>query len=170
VEKKNIRREIVEQKRIPVVGLQAENGGLRSFPFWETIPSEKLTVNRQNGVWEVMGRRPKLDTDADVSEQATTATTETSETTTIRRRRRRTKPNPTDSQALLNALLKARGARGATSADINIVVNWGRGVYAEASELKSLPTRTRRSRNDNTAERQANLELNQALLAGVHAA
>ena len=106
-----------------------------------------------------MGRRPKA-----VIEGAEAPVT----TTPIRRTRRsRVIDHGTQGQILLASLLKSRGERGATREDALAVVQWARGVHAEAAELKALSTQVRKAKAENFAERQVALQLNQALLEGV---
>lgn len=73
----------------------------------------------------------------------------------------------TQTQILVNAILKARGESGANQADVLTVVSWARGVHSAGAELKTLAARVRKSRTDGTAGRQINYDVNKALLDGV---
>ena len=106
-----------------------------------------------------MGRRPKV---AIEGAEAPVATT------TVRRTRRsRIIDHALQGQILLASLLKSRSERGATRDEALAVVQWARGVHAEAADLKALSTQVRKAKAENFAERQVALKLNQTLLEGV---
>ena len=108
-----------------------------------------------------MGRRPKV-----VTEVA--ATPVTPATPVVRRQRRTTRvDHGAQTRILVDALLRGRGVRGASQEEALAVVQWARGVHAEAEELKALTVRVRRAKTENAAERQVSLILNHALLNGV---
>lgn len=117
-----------------------------------------------------MGRRPKAAVEAAVPEQVEVSAPEapTSTPRVVRRRRTITRVDHGAQQALLvGSLLKGRGSAGASQEELLAVVNWARGVHAEADELKALATRVRRAKAQNASERQVALSVNQILLDGV---
>lgn len=106
-----------------------------------------------------MGRRPAA---------AKTADATPVEKPAVRQRRRRTVvDHAAQTQILASSLLKARGKEGAHLNEVQSVVTWARGVYAEGAELKTLATRVRKVRGEDVAGRQAAYEVNKALLDGV---
>ena len=63
----------------------------------------------------------------------------------IRRRRRRTTiDTETQSSRLVSALLATRGARGASQTELRNIIQWARGVNAEAEHFKTVSGRQRR--------------------------
>jgi hypothetical protein len=104
-------------------------------------------------------------------------------------RRGRSVGQPSETGRLIEALLKSRGAKGATQADLEQVISWAEGIRAEvaaieaeAAELRKLgprgtqgrskaaATRQRQQRQEKQRtleERRQRSEMNQALLAGV---
>jgi hypothetical protein len=109
-----------------------------------------------------MGRRPKV-----VVEGAETVAAAPSTPIVRRRRRSSIVDHGTQSQILVESLLKSRGERGATLEEALAVVMWARGIHAEAAELKTLTTRVRRAKAQNAPERQITLGVQQSLLDGV---
>jgi hypothetical protein len=105
-----------------------------------------------------MGRRPKVLTEGSETAAATPV---------VRRRRRTTVDHGAQGQILVASLLKSRGESGATQEEALAIVLWARGIHEEAAELKALSMRVRRAKNENAAERQVALMLNQSLLDGV---
>jgi hypothetical protein len=111
-----------------------------------------------------MGRRPKVTTEpvVETTEAAAAAPV-------VRRRRRRTGAidHVAQTALLVEALLKTRGAEGASQEELQSVITWARGVHGEADELKTLVGRPRRQKALASPERMAAFELNKALLDNV---
>lgn len=84
-----------------------------------------------------------------------------------RRRRRRVVDHAAEAAALTGALLKARGARGATLVELQTVILWARGVHDEGAELTSLARQPRRAKSQGAPERLAAFQVNKHLLEGV---
>lgn len=97
----------------------------------------------------------------------TTETPVAEETVARRRRRRRTVDHAAEAAALTAALLKARGARGATLAELQAVTLWARGVHDEGTELAGLARQPRRAKSQGAPERLAAFQVNKHLLDGV---
>lgn len=85
-----------------------------------------------------------------------------------RRRRRMTKtPATTETGALVEALLRSRGGRGATQIELQTVITWAHSVRDEGDALRELASRLRRPKGPAPSERTAHFEMNRALLDGV---
>ena len=88
--------------------------------------------------------------------------------TPVRRRRRRTTVDHAAQTAILvDAVLKSRAGRGASQEALHAVIQWARGVHAEAEALKLLVGRPRRMKAQASVDRIAAFQLNKALLEGV---
>ena len=118
-------------------------------------------------------RRKKIETataDENAAPPPAEATPEAVEGTVKRRRRRRTATAPdyaSETVSLVEAALRSRGSRGATSDVLQGVVNWARGVRAEGEELKTLSARPRRLKAQAPSDRLVRYEMNRALLDGI---
>lgn len=88
-----------------------------------------------------------------------------------RRRRRRTVTTPPDYAAetatIVDAVLKGRGAKGATGELLGTVVAWARGIRLEGDALKELNSKPRRAKTQAPIARITDYEKNRALLDGI---
>lgn len=109
-----------------------------------------------------MARRTTAAAKAETTEAPTTE-----EAAAPRRRRRRAVDHASEAAALTAALLKARGARGATLAELQTVTLWARGVHDEGAALASLARQPRRAKSQGAPERLAAFQVNKHLLDGV---
>ncbi|GEM_PF-788888 len=100
------------------------------------------------------------------------AETGAAETPVKRRRRRRTSATllaetANETTALVEAVLRSRGAKGATQDALQSVISWSREIRAEGEALKELSSRPRRQKTQAPADRVSRFEMNRALLDGV---
>ena len=72
-----------------------------------------------------------------------------------------------ETASLVEAVLRSRGAKGATQEALQSVIAWAREVRAEGDTLKELAGRPRRQKTQAPADRIARYEMNRALLDGV---
>jgi hypothetical protein len=87
-----------------------------------------------------------------------------------RRRRRRTVAAPDyalETVKLVEAVLRSRGAKGATQETLQSVITWARGIRDEGEQLRELASRPRRQKTQAPMERLAAYEMNRALLDGI---
>lgn len=85
-----------------------------------------------------------------------------------RRRRQSAAPDYADeTEALIAAALKSRGAKGATQETLQSVIAWARSIRAEGEEIKMIQSRPRRPKTQASAERIIKYDLNRALLDGI---
>jgi hypothetical protein len=67
----------------------------------------------------------------------------------------------------VEAVLRSRGAKGATQDALQSVISWSREIRAEGEALKELSSRPRRQKTQAPADRVSRFEMNRALLDGV---
>jgi len=72
-----------------------------------------------------------------------------------------------ETKAIIAAILKSRGDRGASAEILQNVISWARNVRAEEAALKELSSRQRRPKTGVDGDRVAKNELNRALLEGI---
>jgi len=117
------------------------------------------------------GRKPAVPLEA-TPEPAAPVTPATDAPAPIRRRRRRrttgTGPDYSgETVKLVEAVLKSRGARGATQDTLQSVITWARGIREEGDALRDIAGRPRRPKIQAPSERIAAYEMNRALLDGI---